>query len=49
MADDVTFSQVSSTEHTAGVLLEMLPLLGIYIFCLRFYYNTFIVSNRVID
>ena len=49
MAGDVTFSQVLSVEHIADVLLERFPLLGIYIFGSRFYYNTFLVSNRMID
>jgi len=47
MASDITFSQVLSAKHTAGVLLEKVPLLGIYIFGPRFYYNTFLVSNRI--
>ena len=41
MASEVTFSQVSSVEHTVGVLLDRFSLLGIYIFGPRFYYNTF--------
>ena len=49
MAGDITFSQVSNAEHTAGVLLKMFHLLGIYIFDPRFYYNTFLFSNRMID
>ena len=49
MAGDVTFSQVSSDEHTASVLLERFLFLGIYIFGPRFYYNTFLVSNKMID
>ena len=49
MTGDVIVSQVSSAEHTAGVLLEKFPLLGIYIFGSRFYYNTFLVSNKMID
>ena len=49
MVDDVTFNQVSSAEHTAGILLERFPLLSIYIFGPRFHYNTFLVSNRMID
>ena len=49
MTGDVTVSQVSSAEHTAGVLLEKFPLLGIYIFGPKFYYNTFLVNNRMID
>jgi len=36
MASDITFSQVSSTKHTTGVLLERFPLLCIYIFGPRF-------------
>ena len=48
MAGDVTFTQVSSDKHTASVLLEI-PFLVIYIFCLRFYYNTFLSSNRMIN
>ena len=31
MASDVTFNQVSSTEHITDVLLERFPLLDIYI------------------
>ena len=49
MAGDVTLSQVLSVEHIASVLLERFLLLGIYIFGPRFYYNTFLVSNRMID
>ena len=49
MASNVTFDQVSSAEHTAGVLLEMFSLLGICIFGPRFHCNTFLVSNRMID
>ena len=49
MVDDVTFSQVSKAEYTAGVLLEMFLLLGIYIFGPWFYYKTFLVSNKMID
>ena len=49
MAGDVTFIQVSSAKHTVGVLLEKFPLLGIYIFGPKFYYNTFLASNRMID
>ena len=49
MASDVTFSQVSSAEHTASILLKMFPLLSIYIFGPWFYYNTFLVSNKMID
>ena len=49
MTDDVTFNQVLSVGHTAAVLLERFPLLGIYLFCPRFYYNTFLVCNRMID
>ena len=49
MAGDVIFSQMSSAEHTVSVLLERFPLLSIYIFGPRFYYNTFLVSNRIVD
>ena len=49
MAGDITFIQVSSAKHTMGVLLEKFPLLGIYIFGPRFHYNTFLVSNGMID
>ena len=49
MASDVTFSQVSSAKHTIGVLLDRFSLLGIYIFGPRFYYNTFLVSDRMND
>ena len=49
MASNVTFDQVSSVKHTVGVLLERFPLLGIYIFGPKFYYNTFLVNNRMID
>jgi len=48
MTGDISFSQVSSAKHTAGVLLEMFPFLGVCIFGPRFYYNTFLVSNRTI-
>ena len=48
MAGVVTSSQVSSFEHTVGVLLEMFHFLGICLFGPRFYYNTFLVSNRMI-
>ena len=48
MASDIIFSQVSSAEHTVGVLLEMFHFLGVCIFGPRFYYNTFLVSNRMI-
>ena len=48
MANDVNFSQVSNTEHTTGVLLEMFPLLGVSVFGPRFYYNTFLVSNKMV-
>ena len=33
----------------AGALLEMFPFLGVFIFGPRFYYNTFLVGNRMID
>ena len=46
MTDDITSSQVSSAEHTAGVMLEMFPFLGVCVFGPRFYYNSFLVSNR---
>ena len=49
MSDDVTLSQVSNAEHIAGILLKMFHFLGVYIFGPRFYYNTFLVSNRMID
>jgi len=49
MVGDVSFSQVSSAEHTVGVLLEMFHFLGVCIFGPIFYYNTFLVSNRMID
>ena len=48
MANDINFRQVLSTEHIAGVLLEMFSFLGVCIFGPRFYYNTFLVSNRMI-
>ena len=48
MADDITHSQVSSAEYTAGVQLEMFPFSGVYVFGVRFHYNTFLVSNRKI-
>ena len=48
MASDITSSQVLSVEHTTGVLLELLPFLGVCIFGPRFYYNTFLVNNRMI-
>ena len=46
MADDVNSNQVSSAEHTVGVLLEMFPFLGVCIFGSRLNYNTFLVSDR---
>ena len=49
MAGDVTLNRVSSAKHTTSVLLEMFSFLGIYIFGPRFYYNTFLASNRMID
>ena len=49
MADDVTLSKVSNAKHIAGILLEMFHFFGVYIFGPRFYYNTFFVSNRMID
>ena len=48
MTGDISFNKVSSAEHTAGVLLEMFPFFGVCIFGSRFYYNTFLVSNRTI-
>ena len=48
MADDITSSQVSSAEYTAGVLLIIIPFSGVCVFDARFHYNTFLVSNRVI-
>ena len=48
MADDVTSSQVSSAENTAGVLLEIFPFLGVFVFGPRVYYNTFLVSDRIV-
>ena len=49
MASDVTFSQVSNAEHTVSVLLEMFPFFSVYIFGPRFYYNTFLICNRMIN
>ena len=49
MADDITSSQVSSAEYTAGVQFEMFPILGVCVFGPTFCYNTFLVSNRIID
>ena len=50
MASDVTFNQVSSAEDTTGVRLERFPLLGIYIFGPKFYYNIFLeVIEWLID
>ena len=46
MADDITPSQVSSAEYTAGVQLEMFPFLGVCVFGARFHYNTFLASNK---
>ena len=46
MADDITSSQVSSAEYTAGVQLEMFPFWSVCVFCLRFNYNIFLVSNK---
>ena len=48
MANDVTFSQVSSAENIAGVLLEIFPFLGVCVFGPRVYYNTFLVSDRMV-
>ena len=48
MADDITPSQVSSAEYTAGVQLEMFPFSGVCVFGARFHYNTFLVSNRMV-
>ena len=48
MADDITPSQVSSTEYTARVLLEMFPFSGVCVFGAKFHYNTFLVSNRMV-
>ena len=48
MANDVNFSQVSNTQHTTGVLLEMFPFLGVSVLDPRFYYNTFLVSNKMV-
>ena len=48
MAGDISFSQVLSVEHTVSVLLEMFSFLGVCIFGPRFYYNTFLVSNRMV-
>ena len=46
MTDDITSSQVSSAEYTAGVQLEMFPFLGVCVFGPRFNYNAFLASNR---
>ena len=46
MVGDIIFNQVSSAEHTAGVLLERFPFLGVCIFGPRLNYNTFLVSDR---
>ena len=46
MANDITSSQVSSVEYTAGVQLEMFPFLGVCVFGPRFNYNAFLASNR---
>ena len=46
MADDITSSQVLSVEYIARVQLEMFPFLGVCVFGARFYYNTFLASNR---
>ena len=45
---DINFSQVLSVEYIVGVLLEMLPSLGVCVFGARFHYNTFLVSNRMV-
>ena len=37
MADDITPSQVSSTEYTAGVQLEMFVFVCLYFWCLCFW------------
>ena len=39
---------MSSAEHTAGVLLEMFHFLSVCVFGPRFYYNTFLVNNKMI-
>ena len=49
MAGDISFSQVSSAEYTARIQLEMFPFLGVCVFGPRFYYNTFLASNRRIS
>ena len=38
---------INSAEYIASVLLEMFPLLGTYIFGPWFYYNTYLVSNKM--
>ena len=48
MADDITPSQMSSAEYTAGVQLKMFPSLDVCVFGPRFNYNTFLASNRMI-
>ena len=48
MIDDITSNQVSSVEYTAGVLLEMFHFSSVCVFGPRFYYNTFLESNRKI-
>ena len=48
MAGDIIFSQVLSAEHIVGVPLEMFHFLSVCVFGPRFYYNTFLVSNRMI-
>ena len=41
MADNITSSQVSSAEYTAGVQLKIIPFSGVCVFGARFHYNTF--------
>ena len=48
MADDITPSQVSSVEYTAGVQLKMFPFSDVCVFGARFHYNTFLVRNRMV-
>ena len=48
MTDDITSSQVSNAEYKTGVLLEMLPFLGVCFFGPRFHYNKSLVNNRMV-
>ena len=46
MTNDITLSQVSSAEYTAGVSVRNVSFSGVCVFGPRFHYNTFLASNR---